>query len=507
MRSRRLLAAAASSALVVALVAGCTSGGSDGSGSPDADATVTVGLVLEPSDLDIRHTDGVALDQVLVDNVYQGLVGRTEENDVVDVLASEHTISDDGLTYTFTLHDGVAFHDGAAMTASDVVWSLEQVRTDETLAGHADLAAVSSIAAPADDTVVLTLSRPDSALLFALTGRAGLVLEQAATNDPSTTANGTGPYTVASWTQGDNLRLERADGYWGTPASVEAVVFRYVTDPSAAINATLSGDLDVQTAVDATLSSQLEGVDGVSLEQGKTTDKYTLAFNNAVEPFTDVRVRKAIRMAIDNDAIITAVGGSAVDQGGPIPELDPGYADLTSVDAYDPDAAEALLAEAGHADGLDLTLEYANFYPAAIGDVLTTQLAAVGITLTVEQVDFTTWLDDVYTAPADGGPRDFQLSMVDHAETHDFGNWADPDYYWGYDSAPVQALWEQSLAATDPAVAAQALSDAAAIVSEDAPAEWLYTSTTLTAIRDGVTGFPTTSTSTRLDLSELATTE
>jgi ABC-type transport system substrate-binding protein len=71
------------------------------------------------------------------------------------------------------------------------------------------------------------------------------VLEQAATNDPSTTANGTGPYTVASWTQGDNLRLERADGYWGTPASVEAVVFRYVTDPSAAINATLSGDLAV----------------------------------------------------------------------------------------------------------------------------------------------------------------------------------------------------------------------------------------------------------------------
>jgi peptide/nickel transport system substrate-binding protein len=508
MRPARLLTALTASALVVVLAAGCTSGGSpDGSGSPDADATVTVGLVLEPGDLDIRHTDGVALDQVLIDNVYQGLVGRTEDNDVVDVLASQHTISDDGLTYTFTLQSGVTFHDGAAMTAADVVWSLQQVQSDETVAGHADLAAVSSITAPADDTVVLTLSRPDSALLFALTGRAGLVLEQAATNDPSTTANGTGPFALASWTQGDNLRLERADDYWDTPAGVEAVVFRYVTDPSAAINATLSGDLDVQTAVDATLSSQLEGVDGVGLEQGRTTDKYTLAFNNAVEPFTDVRVRRAIRMAIDNDALITAVGGSAVDQGGPIPELDPGYADLTSVDAYDPDAAEALLAEAGHADDLDLTLEYANFYPAAIGDVLTTQLAAVGVTLTVEQVDFTTWLDDVYTAPADGGPRDFQLSMVDHAETHDFGNWADPDYYWGYDSTPVQELYAQSLAATDPGVAAQALSDAAALVAADAPAEWLYTSTTLTAIRDGVTGFPTSSTSTRLDLSELAAAE
>jgi len=508
MRPARLLATVTAVVATAALVAGCTSGGAPGgSGSPDPDATVTVGLVLEPSDLDIRHTDGIALDQVLIDNVYQGLVGRTQDNEIVDVLASEHTVSDDGLTYAFTLQDGVTFHDGAAMTAADVVWSLQQVQSDETVAGHADLSAVSSISAPSDDTVVLTLSRPDSALLFALSGRAGLVLEQAATNDLSTTAVGTGPFELASWTQGDNLQLTRADDYWGTPAGVGTVVFRYVTDSSAAINATLSGDLDVQTAVDATLSSQLEGAEGISLETGKTTDKYTLAFNNAVAPFTDVRVRQALRMAIDNDALIAAVGGSAVDQGGPVPELDPGYTDLTSVDAYDPDAAKALLAEAGHADDLDLTLEYANFYPAAIGDVLTTQLAAVGVTLTVDQVDFTTWLDDVYTAPADGSPRDFQLSMVNHAETHDFGNWADPSYYWGYDSAPVQQLYAESLAATDPAVADQKLAAAAEIVSEDAPAEWLYTATTLTAVRDGVTGFPTSSTSTRLDLSELAATE
>ena len=506
MRPARLLASLAATAAVVALVAGCTSGSPDDPADP-AGATVTVGLVLEPSDLDIRHTDGIALDQVLIDNVYQGLVGRTQDNEVVDVLASSHEVSDDGLTYTFALADGVTFHDGAALTAADVVWSLQQAKDDDTIQGHADLAAVRTIEATDDQTVVLTLSQPDSALLFALTGRAGLVLEQAATNDLSTTANGTGPYTLASWTQGDNLQLARADDYWGDPAGVARVVLRYVTDPSAAVNATISGDLDVQTAVDATLSSQLEGVDGITLEEGKTTDKYTLAFNNAVAPFTDERVRHAIRLAIDNDALIAAVGGSAVDQGGPIPALDPGYADLTSVDAYDPDEAKALLAEAGHADDLDLTLEYANFYPAAIGDVLTTQLAAVGVTLTVEQVDFTTWLNDVFTAPADGGTRDFQLSMVNHAETHDFSNWADPTYYWGYDSAPVQQLYQESLAATDPAVADAKLQQAAALVSADAPAEWLYTATTLTAVRDGVTGFPTSSTSTRLDLSELATTE
>jgi peptide/nickel transport system substrate-binding protein len=506
MRPSRLLVPVVAAAASLALLAGCTAGGSDAPRG-GSDATVTVGLVLEPSDLDVRTTSGIALDQVLIDNVYQGLVGRTQDNEIVDVLASEHTISADGLTYTFTLQDGVTFHDGAAMTAADVVWSLQQVADDESLAGHADLASVADISSPADDTVVLTLSQPDSALLFALTGRAGLVLEQAATNDLSTTANGTGPFTLASWTQGDNLRLDRNADYWGEAAGVAGVVFRYVTDGSAAINATLSGDLDVQTAVDATLASQLDGVDGITVEKGQTTDKYTLAFNNAVAPFTDPRVRQAIRMAVDNDALIAAVGGSAVDQGGPIPELDPGYEDLTDVDAYDPDQAKQLLAEAGHADDLDLTLEYANFYPAAIGDVLTTQLADVGVTLTVQQVDFTTWLNDVLAPPADGGTRDFQLSMVNHAETHDFSNWADPTYYWGYDSAPVQQLYAESLAATDPEVAVSKLAEAARIVSEDAPAEWLYTATTLTAVRDGVTGFPTSSTSTRLDLSALAVSE
>ena len=122
-------------------------------------------------------------------------------------------------------------------------------------------------------------------------------------------------------------------------------------------------------------------------------------------------------------------------------------------------------------------------------------------------MDFTTWLNDVLAPPADGGTRDFQLSMVNHAETHDFSNWADPTYYWGYDSAPVQQLYAESLAATDPEVAASKLAEAARIVSEDAPAEWLYTATTLTAVRDVVTGFPTSSTSTRLDLSALAVSE
>jgi len=495
-RAARAALAATAVAVVSALaLTGCSGSSDDDRGG--ADATVRVGLVLEPTSLDIRTQSGAALDQVLIDNVYQGLVGRTEDGGIRDVLASEHEVSSDGLTYTFTLRDGTTFQDGEPVTADDVVWSLQQVKSNDSYVDSAQLANVTSIASSGDDTVVLKLAKPDSDLLWNLTGRAGLVLEESADNDLADSANGTGPYEVSSWKQGDSLTFVRNDDYWGTKAKVGKVVFRYITDGSTAVNAMASGDLDVQTSVDGTLKSQLEGSQDISLHTGKTTDKYTLAFNDRKAPFTDVKVRKAIRQAIDPKAIIKAIGGTGVEQGGPIPELDPGYEDLTDVDAYDPDNAEKLLAEAGATD-LSLTLTYPNIYSATIGDVLKSQLADVGITLTVQRVDFATWLSQVFEK------HDFDLSMVNHVESRDFGNWANPDYYFGYDNKEVQDLYAASLATTDADEKAEDLRKAARIVSEDAAGEWLYTATSITAVREGVTGFPYDGTNNRLDLSKLA---
>jgi peptide/nickel transport system substrate-binding protein len=493
--SRSVLAATALALASTLVLAGCSGGSDDTTGGKDA--TVRVGLVLEPTSLDIRTQSGNALDQVLIDNVYQGLVGRTADGSIRDVLASAHEVSSDGLTYTFTLRKGTTFQDGTAVTAADVVWSLDDVRAHPAYVDADDLAAVQDVTAVGDDQVRITLTKPDSELLWNLTGRAGLVLEQGAGNDRSSTANGTGPYEVASWKQGDALTFRRNTDYWGPKAKVAKVVFRYITDPSTAVNAMASGDLDVETAVDGTLKSQLQGADGITLHRGKTTDKYTLAFNDRKAPFDDVRVRKAIRQAIDPKAVIKAVGGGGVEQGGPIPALDPGYQDLTDVDAYDPASARKLLQEAG-VTRPTLTLTYANVYPTAIGDVLTSELAQVGITLKVQRVDFATWLDTVFKR------HQFDMSMVNHTEARDFGNWADPDYYFGYDDAEVQRLYADSLATTDETTRTKDLQQAARKVSEDAAAEWLYTATTTTAVRDGVTGFPFDSTTTRLDLSRLA---
>ena len=461
-------------------------------GEPDPNATLTVGLVLEPSNLDIRRTSGAALEQILIDNIYEGLVSRTQDNEIEPRLASEYDVSPDGLTYTFTLNDGIVFHDGTALTSADVVASYEAVRTDETLQGFADFAAVASITAPDESSIVITLTEPNQNFLFALTGPAGLIFKAGDTTDLQTAENGTGPFTLEKWTKGSTITFARFADYWGTASGVAEVVFEYIPDFTAGVNAALDGSLDVLTAVDPNLVPELEDSGEFVLTTGRTTDKATLAFNNAKAPLDDVRVREALRLAIDHDALIEATG-SGETLFGPIPELDPGYEDLSDVAPYDPARAKALLAEAGQED-LELTLTIPSFYGTTVPQVLISDFAAVGVTLEVNPVEFPTWLEDVYTN------KDYELSYVLHVEPRDFGNFANPDYYFGYDNPEVQRLYTEALSEIDPDASAELLAEAARIVSEEHTADWLYNGATITALRPIVSGFPEDSINSRIDL-------
>jgi peptide/nickel transport system substrate-binding protein len=498
MLRRTALAATALLAAGALLLTACTSGGAPAAtdtGTPDPDASAVIRLVLEPGNLDIRQTAGSALDQVLVDNVYQGLVSRTPDQDIVPALASDWTVSDDGLTYTFTLREGVTFHDGQDLTPKDVVWSLETRKATPEWSDSARLANVKSVTADGQ-TITLTLSQPDSSLLWNLTGRAGLILKEGDKVDYKTAENGTGPYILKDWLQGDSITFARNDDYWGDKAKVAEVVFDYIPDNQAALNAALAGEVDVLTGFDANLTDQVEANGDFTVKLGKSTDKGTLAFNQTSGPLADKRVRQAIRQAIDHDAIIEAMA-SGETMGGPIPQLDPGYEDLSDVAPFDPEAAKALLKEAG-ADNLELTLTIPNFYSTTIPQILVSNLNDVGITLKVDSVDFPTWLNDVYVN------HDYDLSFVLHTEARDFENWANPDYYFTYDNPKVQDLYTQSLAATDPDTAADLLKQAARIVSEDAAADWLYNGASVVAIGSGISGMPTTNVNERLNLAELA---
>jgi peptide/nickel transport system substrate-binding protein len=498
LRRTTLAATALLAASVLALTA-CTSGGAEPSpsatGEPDPDASVAIRLVLEPGNLDIRETAGAALDQILVDNVYQGLIARTPEQDIVPALASDWTVSPDGLTYTFTLREDVAFHDGQPLTPQDVVWSLTTRKNTPEWSDSSRLANVTTIAAEGQE-ITLTLAQPDSSLLWNLTGRAGIILKEGDSVDYQTATNGTGPFVLEDWRQGDSITFARNDAYWGEPAGVAEVVFDYIPDNQAALNAALAGEVDVVTGFDANLQEQIEANGDFALVLGKSTDKGTLAFNQTEGPLADKRVRQAIRQAIDHDAIVEALA-SGQTQYGPIPELDPGYEDLADVAPYDPEAARALLEEAGEED-LELTLTIPNFYATTIPQILVSDLNEVGITLEVESVDFPTWLNDVYIN------KDYDLSFVLHTEARDFENWADPDYYFTYDNPEVQDLYTQSLAATDESEAAELLAEAARIVSEDAAADWLYNGASVVAVGTNITGMPSINVNERLSLAEIA---
>ena len=469
--------------------------GADGPAGDGAPQELTVGLQLEPGNLDIRATGGVALDQILIDNVYQGLIGLKSGtvDEFVPVLAQDlPEVSEDGLTYTFALRDGVTFASGNALTAADVVDSLSAPEGPASLATA--IGGPVTVTSPEDGTVVIELATPNSQLLWHLANRPGLVFETAYEGDLASTTNGTGPFQLEQWKQGDSITFVATPDYWGDAPALGTVVWRYIPDGNAAVNAALEGDLDVLAPVTSSMVSQFDDSD-FEIDRAASTDVFTLAFNSAKAPLDDVRVRSALSMAIDSEAIVASFYGDGKPLGGPITDIEPAYEDLTDINAYDPEAAKALLADAGYAEGLELTVTIPNFYPTDAINQVVTQFAEVGVTLNVNAVEFGTWLNDVYTT------HDFDLSYVNHAEANDFANYTNPGYYFGYDNADVQDLYARSIAATDSAEATDLVKQAARLVAQDAPAKWLINYTPANAIAKDVQGFPNSNTNSRINLS------
>ncbi|RSX54837.1 ABC transporter substrate-binding protein [Bifidobacterium dolichotidis] len=471
------------------------------------ETNVTIGAKLAPTNLDIRNTAGTALDQVLIGNVYESLVGRDSDNNVKPGLAKSWQISDDGKTYTFELHDGMKFSNGDVLNADDVVWSLNESRKEGT--HNADvLSAIENVTAPDDNTVVLTLKHPDSDLLWNLSGRAGLVFDVDAEGkyNPKTQAVGSGPFTVQRFIADDSVTLKRNDNYWGkNKAKTEQITIKYFADDNAAVNALKSGDVAVLAPVMPTVKKTFEeDPTHYTTIAGDDTDKYVLAMNNAAGKVTaDKRVRQAIRYAIDHNELIAAWGNTDKPLYGPIPSLDPGYEDLSSLYPHDEAKAKQLLKEAGYdaQHPLKITLTYPNTYGPELGDMLRSQLSRVGIDLDVHMVEFSAWLEQVYTN------KNYDLSLVDHNESHDIGNWANPDYYFNYNNAEVQKLITDARTNPDEKKSNELLKQAARIISEDAAADWLFNFRATTAMAKGVENFPVNMNQTFMPLADFTYTK
>jgi peptide/nickel transport system substrate-binding protein len=443
--------------------------------------TITLGVTLEPPHLDPTAGAAAAIDEIVYANVFEGLTRIDQNGAVQPQLASEWSVSDDGLVYTFKLRPDTGFHDGTALDASDVVFSLDRARGPDSVNAQKPLfAAIDKVEAVDPQTVRITLSRPEGSLLFNLGwGDAVIVGPETADTNKSKPV-GSGPFKFERWVKGDRIELSALD----SAAALQKVTFKIIPDPSAQIAALKAGDIDAVpnlNAPEAVLAFRSDGDFVVAI--GSTEGETILSINNTKPPFDDVRVRQAIAHAIDRKAIIDgAMFGFGTPIGTHFAPHHPAYVDLTGTYPYDPARARALIKEAG-AENLKITLKLPPpTYARRGGEIVAAQLKDVGIEAEIIPVEWAQWLEQVFRG------NDFDLTIVSHTEPQDIGIYAREKYYFNYDSPAFKAVIADLNKTSDPAKRNALLAKAQRIIAEDAVNGYMFQLAKLGVWRKGVKG-------------------
>ncbi|MGP3935059.1 ABC transporter substrate-binding protein [Nonomuraea sp. KM88] len=482
--------------LLLATAACGGDGGESASGTPEA-KSLAVGFVAEPANLDFTSTEGAAIPQALLVNVYEGLVKLDQAGEIVPLLAEKWEVSDDRKTYTFTLRENVKFSSGAPFTADDVVFSLDRVKSDWKLKIKSQLDVVDKVEKKDDSTAVVTLKQPSNGFLYSMATRLGAMFSRTGVSDLAGKPVGTGPYVLGSWRRGDSIELDANPSYWGTKPPLSSITLKYFKDATAMNNALLTGGIDVISSVQAPESLQQFADPGrFEVIEGTTNGEVVLSMNNGRPPFDDKKVRQAVRHAIDHKALLdTAWAGRGELIGSMVPPTDPWYEDRTGDYPYDPAKAKQLLGGKTY----DVKMRIPNLpYAVASAQVVKSQLAQVGITAEIEPLEFPArWLDQVFTK------GDYDLSIINHVEPRDMGIFADKSYYFGYDNPEFGKLLASADQGTEQEQADD-LKQAAKLLSDDAAADWLFLFPNLIVAKKGVTGLPKNAISESFDFTALA---
>ncbi len=505
MKSSRTVTAMGS-VLLLALTAACTAGSgtgttsTSGSGAGATDTSLKVGLVAEPVSLDFTTKDGAAIPQALLDNVYETLVKVDQSGQLQPALAKSWKISGDNKTYTFDLVDNAKFTNGAPFTAKDAAFSINRVKNHWTVSLKAAMDVVADAKAVSDTQLQVTLSKPSNNWLYKMSTRIGAMMTEQGVADLANKPVGTGPYVFGEWRRGDSITLKANADYWGPKPFFKDVTLRYFKDPTALNNALLTGTIDVIGTVQAPESlKQFEGNGKYEVIEGTTNGEVLLSFNNGKAPLNDLKVRQAVRYAIDHKALLdTCWAGRGTLIGSMVPPTDPWYEDLTGLYPYDLAKAKALVAETGVASK-PLRLRVPSLpYATSCGQVVKSQLEQAGFKVNLDQLEFpAVWLKTVFT------DADYDMSIVAHVEPRDlpavFGN---PQYYTRYDNKQLQA----DLAAADagtPEEQVTLMKKAARELSQDAAGDFLFLLPNLMVAEKGITGLPKNAITESFRLSDL----
>ena len=435
--------------------------------------SVTIGMVLEPPGLDPTSGAASAIAEVTHLNVFEGLTKINQDFSVTPLLADKWKFSSDAKTLTFTLKPDVKFQDGEPFTSKDVKFSFERFGAkDSTNKDKGFFASIDEIETPDPLTVVLHFKDPSFEALFHLGMNTAVILDERSAGTEATAPVGTGPYKLASWTKGASITLDKWDGY-RDPGKIPLAhaTFRFISDPSAATAAMLAGDVDAYPRF-----ANLRAVDQFKSDPrfevliGGTEGKTILAMNNKKKPLDDLRVRQAISYAIDRKAIVDgAMNGLGAPIGSHLTPNDPGYVDLTGMYPHDPEKAKALLKEAGVTTPLELSMILPPpAYARQGGEIIAAELADVGINAKIQNVEWAQWLSGVYK------DHNYDLTIISHVEPLDIGIYANPNYYFQYDSPAFQEIYKKVTTAPNLEAYKAALGEAQKKLAEDAVNAFLF---------------------------------
>lgn len=503
--SRRSFAAAGVLAAAgLAALAGCDRQQEGGSQAEQAgeplsasgqagDASAADGLVMaitvDPDGLDPQRTAAAATFQV-TNNVYDPLLKVKVDGELVAGLAESWESSDDGLTVTFTLREGLVFSNGNACDAQAVVASFARLQEDESprkseYEGYA-------FEVLDERTVQVTSAELNVAMLTDFAYAWSAVVDVTAADTLANAPVGTGPYTVESWTPQSSISLKANPSYWGEAPRIAAVELRVLPEATTQVSSLRAHDVDLILAANEQVAA-FEGDPEFQVMDFPMNGVQLMAMNCANPVLSDVRVRQAVNMAVDKDALIEAVWwGYGEKIGSHFPPSIAGYVDCNDTYAYDPDAARALLDECGYsAEELTFSMRLPKSYKEYVnaGQVIADALGKVGVTCNVEIVEWATWLDEVYTG------RDYDLTVVGHTGRLDpitllarYGSDSSENYF-NYASDTVDALIADYRGELDEDKRADDVRQIQEQLAQDVPALYIQSPVMVYLAQAGLEGF------------------
>lgn len=467
--------------------------------------TLTVAIGAEPESLDpVRMTSAPAA--TVGEHIIQRLIYMEEDGSLTPMLATSWSANEDSTVWTFEIRQGVTFHDGTPLNAEAVAVNLQRFVDPAVGAGYRFLlGSVQDIRATGEFTLQMTLAQPFAPILSHLSHSfIGIIspaqLQGIAPNATIQDPIGTGPYVLESWQRGSRISMTRNDNYWGNAPAIPNVVFTIIPEESARIVALETGEADAIMAVPPTDVARLSADPNIDVVRQTTVRTIYISFNNQKAPFTDLRVRRALNHAVNKQAIVDSIfEGGAIVADAPVVDAVFGHTSVGPYE-YNPELARELLAEAGFADGLDMTIHHpTGRYPldATVAEAVQDMLAQVNVRARLETMEWTSYLQ--FTAqPVDRAEYDaFMLGWGTVTLDSDYGlfallhtdQWNPNGNNRGFYSNPrVDELLNAARVETNPATRERMYGEAISLIWDDTPWIYLYNAGQINAVRSDVRG-------------------